>query len=481
MKLEKIRIENEQGEVADIVRADYIKHMVKTHDVKPHTSDEHGETDAKSVVLHIIKAKESGEDVNEEINNEYADLVKAIEEDVKRTVDSKADKKKEAEEAKAKKAKEKEEREAAEKKAKEELAKRQDDFVSKVQAGKAAAENEFREEVQQLIDSLPEGASIVKSENGTGYGLVFAEDATQETIGQTLGYVLQKADNSSFIGNQLHFWVGDTISVAVNRKIYDTAKQAAAHIAKILSSVSGKNIEAPSLDQYKRMAERTPVEYRNPKADPTAYLALSSMKSPKKDEKESEENFKKRLESFEADRESVQQKLAVGELVKRKEVMPIVNDLLVKHGMRAAVDPNNPVISIGQQLQIFFHTSFALENLLGVHEEDKVIYKTGDKKIEVTKEELEAQRDSALANLTNALYTNTKSDIKPSDYIRGFVMTKAKVEVAKDGNGKAIMEEQNVKNYVFPLPFFDTTEEKAEEPKEEPKEEAPAKGKKGKK
>jgi len=484
MKLEKIRIENEQGETADVLRAEYIKNIIKEHEVKTFVSEETGETDPKSLVLHIIKSLEDGSDVNEEIAGEYSDLIKVIEADVKRTIDSKADKKKEAEEAKAKKAEEKAKREADEAKAKEELALKQQEFALKVAAGKDAALAEFAEEVDQLIKSLPDGATLVQS--GTGYGLSFAEGATQETIGQTLGYMLQKADNSSFIGNQLHFWVGDTISVAVERKIYDTAKQAAAHISKVLSETSGKAIEAPSLDQYKRMAERTPVEYRNPKADPTAYLALSSMKAPKKEEKESQESFDKRSKAFESDREAVQQKLAVGELSKRKEVMPIVNELLIKHGMREAVDPNAPVISIGQQLQIFFHTTFALENLLSVHKEDMVVYKTGAIKVDVSKEELEAQRDSAMANLTNALYTNAKLDIKPADYVRGYVMTKAKVEVAKDANGKAIMEEQNVKNFVFPLPFFEVEDKKEETPAETPAAETPAteepaKGKKGKK
>ncbi len=460
MKLEKIRIQDEAGEVADVPRAEYIKLIVKTHEVKSFESDETGSTPADKVVLHILKCVEDGKDVDPAIQGQYADLIKVIEEDCKRTVDSKADKKKEAEEAKAKKEADKKAAEETETKKKEELALGQQVFVDRVAAGALLAKEEFEAELTTLRESLPEGAKIVQ--HGAGFGVEFSSDATKETIGQTLGYALQKADNSSFIGNQLHFWVGDIIGVAVARNLFATAKEAATYIAKILSEKQGKAIEAPSLDQYKRMAERTPIEFRNPKADPTAYLAISTMKEPKKGEKETDESYKARKESFESDRAELQKKLATGDLSKRKEVVPIVNELLIKHGMRVAPDPNAPQISVGQQLQVFFHTTFALENLLGTHKEDVVIYKEGSEIIEVSKEDLEEQRAIAFGHLTNILYTNEKLGIKPEDLIKGFKMKAAKVEVAKSADGKPIMEEQNVKCLIYPAPFF--TVEKKEEP-----------------
>ena len=478
MKLEKLIIANETGETGELSRADYIKHIVKTQEVKPYTNEETGETPADKVVLHILKAKEGGTDVDPAIEGEYSELVALIEADVARTSGAKADKAKQKEEEKAKKEKEKKEREEAEAAKKAELALTQSVFAEKVAIGANLAEQEFAEEMKALKDSLPDGAKVVA--HGSGYGIEFASDATKETIGQALGYLMQKADNSSFVGNQLHFWVGDTIGVAVARGIYATAKEAAGSIAKLLSEKSGKTIEAPSLDQYKRMAERTPVEFRNPKADPTAYLALSSMKAPRKDEagKETDENYKKRLEAFEADRAAVQKQLAVGELTKRKEVMPLVNELLVKHGMRQAADPNAPVISLSQNLQIVFHASFALENLLGAHKENIVIYKDGDKLVEVTKKELEDLKEQAMGNLMNALYTNEKLSLKPADYIRGFVNKETEIEVAKDANKKPIMEKQTIKMPVYPVPFFEKPTE--EKPEEAPvaAEEAPKKAKK---
>ncbi len=482
MKLEKVRIENENGETADIVRADYIKQVVKEQEVKAFESEETGSTPADKVVTHILKSLEGGTEIDPSIQGEYSELIKVIEADYNRTVNSKADKKKEAEEAKAKKEAEKKAREEEEAKKKAELALTQQAFVEKVAAGADLAAQEFASELKALGESLPEGVTIVQ--HGAGFGIEFSSEATKETIGQTLGYTLQKADNSSFIGNQLHFWVGDIIGVAVARGFFDTAKEAAQYIAKLLSEKQGKTIEAPSLDQYKRMAERTPVEFRNPKADPTAYLAISAMKEPKKGEKETDDQFKARKAKFDEDRADVQKKLAIGEISKRKEVMPIVNGLLVKHGMKTAVDPDAPQISVSQQLQIFFHTTFALESLLGTHKEDMVIYKEGSDLIEVSKEDMEEKRAVALGHLVNMLYTNEKLGIKPEDFTKGYVMKKAKVEVAKDAEGKAIMEEQNVKNLIYPAPFF--TVEKAEAPAEAPAEAAPAEaaptkgGKKGK-
>lgn len=485
MKLDKLVIENEAGERGEATRGDYVKLILKDLDVKPMDSEETGLTPADKIVNYVLKTLENGQEIDANIASEYPDLIKRIEEDIKRTTSSKEDKKKEAEEAKAKKEQEKKDREEAEKKKAEELKITQAAFAEKVAAGADLAAQEFAGELKSLAESLPEGVSITQS--GAGFGITFASDATKETVGETLGYVLQKADNSSFLGNQLHFWVGDTISIAVARGFYATAKEAAKHIAEVLSAKSGKNIQAPSLDQYKRMAERTPVEFRNPKADPTAYLALSAMKAPRKEEKESEESFKKRLEAFNTDVATVQKKLAVGEITTRKEVIPLANELLIKHGMKKEDDPNAPQISISAQFQIVFHTTFALENLLDVHKEGLALYKEGETIYEVSKEELEEKRSVAMGHLMNALYTNDKLSLKPADFIRGYVEKITKLEVAKDGNGKPIMEDTKVKNMVYPMPFWAiekpaTTETGTTEPAATETPAAPAKeGKKGKK
>ncbi len=485
MKLENITIVNEAGETGTATRADYIKLVLKENEVKPLESEENGTTPAEKIVNYVLKAVENGQEIDGEIASEYGDLIKRIEADVERTSKAKDDKKKEAEEAKAKKEQEKKEREEAEKKKAEELKLTQAAFVEKVAAGADLAAQEFAEEIKTLSESLPEGVKIVQS--GSGFGIEFGSDASKETVGQTLGYVMQKADNSSFIGNQLHFWLGDTISVAVARGFYSTAREAANHISEVLSTKAGKKIQAPSLDQYKRMAERTPIEYRNAKVDPTAYLAISAAKAPRKGEGEKDEEFKKRLENFNSDVADIQKKLAVGEISTRKETLPLVNTLLVKHGMKKEEDPNAPQISVSAQMAIVFHTTFALESLVDVHKEGLAIYKDGDTLHEVSREELEEKRSVAMGHLMNILYKNEKLSLTPADYIRGYVEKTANVKVADGQDGKPVMEQQTVKNMIYPVPFWSIEKTiEAEAPVNKEGDAAPAeapaevKGKKGK-
>lgn len=450
MKLEKLHIENEAGEVAIVTRPEYVKAIVALFEVVAYTNDDIT-TAADKVVLHILKAIESGAEPDEGIQGEYGDLVLAIESDVKRTKDASLSKKQEAEEkANAKKA-EKDAREEAEKKKADELKVTQDLFAARVSAGADLAAQEFTVEVQELIDSLPKGASVV-NKNG-GFGIEFAADATKETIGETLGYLMQKQDNSGFIANQLQFWVGDTIKLAVDRGIYATAKEAAKGISATLKETTGKVLELTSLDAYKRMAERTPIEYRNPKAQPTAYLAISQMKIPKKADDEKDEAFKVRLAEFEKNRENLQMKLATGEITDRKQILPLIEAVLIETGVKAKPS-DEPVISISQQYQIFFHTTFALENFLDLHKEGFVLYRDGANIHEVSKEELEEKRASALANLTNTLYTSEKNGLKPDDYLRGYTKKEVMTEVGKDADGKAIMEPQPVKNLIYPQIWF---------------------------
>lgn len=472
MKLDKVVIVNEAGEEGKIDRADYIKHVVKEHSVTDYTPEEEGSptTPADKIVGHLLRAQEEGKDPDDGVKAKYSELADIIEADYKRSVKAKEGAKAEKEAEKSKKEEEKKQREAEEKVKKEKLALDQADFAQSFAVGSDAAAEEFKAELETLASSLPEGVKVAKT--GGGYGLVFEEGATKETVGKTLGYLQGKGANSSFIGNQIMFWVGDAISAATALGIYATAKEAGRHIAAHLSESTGKTVEPLSLDQYKRMAERTPAEFRNPKADPTAYLAISAAKAPRQGEKEKEEEFKKRLAAFEEDRAELQKKLAVGELTKRKEITPLVNEMLIKHGIKDAQDPNVVVISLSEQLTAFFHSTFALEELLDTHEDGVVKYKKDDEIITVTKEELESIRDTAKGHILNILYRNEKAKLEPKDYIRGHVMTKANVKIGEGQDGKPVMEEQNVKNMIYPAPFWKTPEEPAETEKA-PEPEAP--------
>lgn len=470
MKLTQVTIQNEEGETSKVDRKDYLRAIVKEHSVEGFSTEELGETTADKVVGHILKALEGEQEIDDIITDRYSELVELMTEDYKRSAQSSADKKaekaaeKEAKEAEKKK---REEEEAAKKLA---LAATQKEFAVSAAEGASLAAQEFKTEIESLAQHLPKGVTVKSS--GSGYGLEFGDDADKSTIGQTLGYLMQKDNNSEFIGNQLTFWIGDTITKTVSLGIFATAKEAAKLIAEVWSEKSGKKIEPASLDQYKRMSERTPVEYRNPKADPTAYLAISTAKAPRKEEKETDAAFKKRLGAFDKDREELQKKLAVGEIIKRKEMVPLVNDMLVKHGMKDAPDPNAPpAVSLTQQAMIFFHTTFALEELLSVQKEGVVMYKENSDLIEITQHELEEMKASAKAHLVNALYSSEKQSLAPKDFIKGYVLKEIMVEVAKDGDGKPIKESQKTKCPVYPAPFFQRPEEKKDE---EAKDETPA-------
>lgn len=453
MKLTNVTITNpETGEQGQIERKDYAKHVVKEMDVKPFESEASGTNAPDKVVNHILRSFEDDKQPDEAIANAYPQLVTRVEEDYKATVAAKEQAKAEAASAAEKK---KAEAEAAKKEKEEKAAQlvaTQGAFVTSVNQGAEVAQSEFAEELKALASSLPEGATFVEK-NGH-YGLVFDKKADKSVIGQTLGYLVQKQANSGFIANQLQFWIGDAIIAATAAGVYATAGEAQKHIASELEKASGKKYEHLSLAQYKRMAERTPVELRNPKVDPTAYLAISSAARPKKGEKETDDQFKARAEAFDADILDIQSKLAGGELTKRKDVLPLVEAALVKHGMKEKAD-DTPKPSASQQAIILFHANFALENLAHVHEDGFIVYRHESHLVKIPVASMEEIRDAALANLTNMFYASDKLNIKAADFIRGFVTSTKKVEVGKGADGKPVMDDQTTETPVYPAPFFD--------------------------
>jgi hypothetical protein len=200
------------------------------------------------------------------------------------------------------------------------------------------------------------------------------------------------------------------------------------------------------------MAERTPIALRNPKADPTAYLAISSMAMPKKASNETDDGFKARTEEFIKDRTEIQAKLGNGEVSKRKDVLPLVDSALIKHGLRQA--PSTEVtVSLTENLKSFFHASFGLDDLLNVHSEGIAQYGHGGQVYSLTKDQLETIRDEAFDNLVLTYYSDKARGIKPEDYIRGFTNKTTKVE-SKDDDGKVTSKDAVTKAKVYPKAFF---------------------------
>lgn len=452
MKTIKVQAEDS---IVDVEIADYKKSLIKEFNVKDYNHPEHGKTEAKKIVDHIVDSLVKDREVDGTIKDDFSELFDRVESDVKFT--------KENSESKAEKsAREKEEKEAAKaaeaEKAKEKaeaLAVRQEAIVEAAAAGVDLAANEFAEELKNLGESLPEGVTV--AHKGTGYGLSLPDDATEATIGSTIGYLLQKSANSQFIGNQLYFWVGDIISFATNKGIFTTAKEASEKIAKLLEEKHGKKIHVVQLDEYKRMAERTPLELRNPTVDISAYNAVAKIKVPTKGEKESDESYKSRVTAFEKDKKALQEKLASGETTKKKDIDPAILELQYTHGLKERPDPNAQVVTASSLYQQLFHTIFALENLVATHEDhpNAAVYKDGENLIPVSKEDLEEKRDEALASLGNMFYTSKKLGLNPKDFARGFIEKTQEVVVGKDADGKNIKEAQKSKVPVYPAPFWE--------------------------
>jgi uncharacterized protein YidB (DUF937 family) len=453
--MNKLILTDENGEAYEVDAKEFKATCIKDFNVEAIEDEElNGEVSPKAIVDHIFKAVANGKEIHEKISEAYPELVDHITSSVTGTKELSEKKKADAIAEKEAKAKAKEE----EKKQKEEqaaqLALRQGEVAESLAKGVDVAAEEFAGEVKDLIAKLPEGVKIVQK--GAGYGIEIAEGVTEATIGGAIGYLMQKATNSDWIASQIQFWVGDMTIKLVDTGVFDTAKAAAKSLSELLEKNYGKSLTAGNIESYKRMSERTPVEYRNAKADPTAYLAISNMKLPKKGEKETDASFKKRLKAFEKDREEIQSKLADGSVVKRKEILPLVDEVLLKHGLKESTADKGP--SITQLLAQFFHATFGLNELLDIHTEGVAEYQGPDSKVyPLTKEKLEELRDTAQAGLVNVLYKTKNAE--PADIMKGFIETEIKVEVSKTDKGKPIYEKEKQKVKVYPNAFFNTPSE----------------------
>lgn len=454
-KVSEVIVTNEAGEQAKLSLIDYRKHLLANHEVAAYKDEESGlEFEATKVVQNIVKNLSEGKEVDPSLAAAYPELIKQVEDDIALTIGSKEDKKKKAEEEKAKKEEEKAKKEAEEKAKAEQLALTRGTLLESVNAGSDAAAQDFVSELKTFGASMPEGVSVNKEG-----GLDVAADATVEQIGSAMGYLMQKAETSAWLGNQLHFWIGDMVGVLVNRGLFATAKDASNYFSDMLKTKYGKSLSAGNIDSYKRMAERTLPTLRNPRVDTTAYLAVSNMPILKKNDKEEVSDFQARQQAYDKDRLEIQEKLSKGEITARKEAKELVDKALIKHGLKEAPEENK--VTVGELLRDYFHLTTAKENLLDVHSKGVAIYADGENKYPLTEEQIETQLSQITAQLQNIFYTDTKNNINLKDYVRGYREEEKEVVVGKDGEGKNIVEKQKTKVQVYPRPFFEVKKPEA--------------------
>lgn len=463
-KLDTLIAVDENGETFELDQAKYIKKVIKDYNIKTEKIGDMGDVPAEQLVKYLIKTADEDQDVEEAVLEKFSEAWETIKADVLRTKEGNKDlkakaesdkKKREAEEAEAKKKREEEEAK---------LSVVRGGFAEKFVEGVRGADAEFLAEVTNLAQSLPDGVSVTEA-NG-GYGIKITEDTSAETIGSTLGFLHQKSVNSDQLKGQAQFWSGDLINASVDRRIFPTAKEAGKFLHESLAKV-GIELSPAILDNYKRMAERTPIELRNPKVPMVNYYKIAMMPLPKKGSNETQEQFKERVQKMEKDREALQLRVHSGEFKKSTDVATEIDKILVEHGLKKKADPNE--VNIVEQKEIFLHASLALEDLVGSGgEEDAVVYKQGDKTFTVTKEELTERRDAAKAHIVNYYYANPKKGITYKDLVRGHVVVEKEVTV-KTASGP-VKQINKVKTPVFPEPFWDVKDDEGEKAEETPSE-----------
>lgn len=473
MKLTEIKTTDENGEEAKLSFVDYRKYLLTSvfTSMPSYESEAMGTVQPDKIVKHIVESVAQGKAVEEGIAESYPDVVERVTRDCQETVGNKESKAAEAAAAsEAKKAAAEAAKKEKEEKATAQLAV-QTTFVENLATGIKTADSEFESDLIGIKTNLPTGITVIQK--GHGFGILIDKDTTQEDVGMAMGYLIQKSENSSLIGNQLQFWVGDMVASVTESGLFATAKDAGKFISDLLLKNYGKTLTASNIDANKRMAQRTPIELRNPRADSTAYLYISNAKLPKIGSDESKEDFKKRLDVFNQDIIDLQTKLASGEVLKRKDIMPLLDSVLIKNGIKEAPDGNNEP-SVSQRLAQYFHACFALENLVGVHKKDEIHYKDAESIKFYTKLEMEDVKAEAEAALANVFYSSEKKGITIKDICRGFVETTKKVVVGKTADGANIEQDDTTETKVYPsCPFASEEEEaKTDEVKETTKDEA---------
>lgn len=478
-KLTEFLLEGAGDEIKAIDRSTLVAMIVEEHGVEPYTHDENTPTvQPKQIVESLLTKAEAGAG-NPDETPQYQEVYDALEEIVTFT----ANKLEAEKESKEKEAAEKKAAKEAEKKAKEEakaaIVARREAFLAKAQEGASHAQEDFIQDLQNLKDGLGDGIKINVNEDGT-FGATFDEGVTEVALASGIGYLLSRQESSTFLNNSLQFIIGDVALKAVETKLFPSMIQCGKALSSQLATV-GITLHGRNVENYSRMAARVPMELRNAKVDPTAYLEVARAGAPqiprKKEDNETDESFKKRVaeanakkDAFEADRGEVIKLLKQGyyeteveieddngeittekkkvELKSKSDVAPLLEEVQVKHGLKEVKDPNKKTAS--DYANAYFHADFALEYLLGIHEKDTVVYAAVDGKgtVSVTKQQLMDTKEEAKNNLINMKYDRLDEILKGVEIKEVTVMEDGedgKSRPKKDKDGNVVKKSQEFK------------------------------------
>jgi hypothetical protein len=477
-----IYINIDAEEPTKLSKEEYAKHILKSNEVPDMTWAEEdgskGSLPAAEVVTNLINAGLKGKDLLADANEAlepFTDLIKQINAEIKASEEFVKEQKNAKEKEKENAKKEKEEKAKA-------LEKARSIFGDSAVIGAKQAQDDFKSELEALKDGMPDGVTIKAS--GEGFGVVIEEGASEEKIGQALGYLMAQEDNTVLKANVVQFLVGDIANSAFQLGLYKSMRSAGEEISeKVLKSI-GKKLSPRNVESYARMARTIPSEFRNPRVDATAYLALSDAPrifpdKLKKEEGESDSSFKKRKEdaaaqsdAYEAKRLEIAEHLAKGyievevekdgktetvrqDLTSRKDVLPLVEKLKIEGGFKEEGDETEHKKTAADYLRQFFVATFAIENFEGVHKKGVAVFHTQESEavtVEYTHAELVDMIEEAKNNLINIFYGDNLPKIMKGEV----TLEKKKVgddkKIVKDDKGNPVMETYTKK--VYPKSVF---------------------------
>lgn len=474
--MSKILKKNEKGEIIELSESEFLNEFEKEHDVPAYEDDDGNSMEPEQVVHSLYKLACEGKDLPEPVAD-YSDVYDAMREAIKESKDLDKEKKeaakKEKEEAKAKK--EKEEQEKKEKA--EKLEKRRNVFLEGATSGLKEAGDSFREELTSFKSKLPKGIEIKFGDDST-FGLSIDDDVSDEDLSSTLGLLIGGQENSEFMANAHQFFIGEVANKLVDRGIYDSMIQCGKALSEKVFEELGKKLSPRNIESYARMAKRIPMEYRNPKADPTAYLAISEIPYPKKPSKKDYEDDKEGFAKAKKEHEELSEKIdkerlelaakvkqgsvtvkddegneVEVDLTSRKSVTPLVDEIKFENKLKERPDPDKKTAA--DHYRIIAESQIMLEHFVGIHKKGKVVvHPSNDSDVtgEFTEKELNERIEESKNALINMLYGddfNTLIDGEKTVQVQVYEDNKetGKKEAKKDKDGNLVKKEEQRKVY----------------------------------
>lgn len=476
-------IKNEEGEAEEIALSAFLAKFESEEEVPAfvYEEDESGASNmsAEEVTQQLYRLAFAGNDLPEIVSG-YSDHYKVMKKYVKDSAALAGSKKDQAEKAK----KEAEEKKENEKKQKEEAAAkvviRKNLFLEGAAAGFTKSDDLFHDQLIGLRDNLPSGVKI-KVEGGS-FAMDFDDDVKDEDLANALGFMFNAQSQNEFMANAYQFLIGDIANELHGRGVYDSMIQCGKALESMILEKFGKKLSGRNVESYARMAKRIGIEYRNAKADPTAYLAISDMPYPPKPAKADFEGdaaglktamhaWEKAKEKLDADRMKLAGILRDGkttvkdddgnsaeiEILSRKEIMQFVHQVKVDHGLAKDEEPNK--MTVTDHMRLWAEATLILENFIGIHKKDVAIVHPGNDKatVELTKSDLNAMIEESKNALINMLYGTTEDfailtagektvqKVRMEDKTVGDKTTKVTV---KDEDGNVVKDNFQEKVYV---------------------------------